>query len=357
MDDPKPPPHYDNYKQFSQGELLPEPNIRWVGVDELVYVRPKPWENILRAILNWKVASKDGLSNILGYSYRTVVEAIAYLLERKLIFEIGHLYGALKTTLPGLYYEKGDNNLRERPPVWVAPKKKSWKDPSLEDEKINRNTDKNSYFSEGRVLSRHVHMVFESVFWYMERLNDQGFAAIAYQESALRYQLGWYSEKTEKHQRDKFFLTEVPDAWIILDGGGIRVEVQLSADGKDEVKRRCEAAPHGEVVLYIVDRKDLYDRYYPMQKDIPNLLVARFRNEDSFRETFLRYCEMVMTKRILSWPLRNHYCKRGFAYCLVNPIEPNYSGNRNAFVRKVLDLKEDEIDLQRQIYQPGQPLP
>ena len=357
MDDPKPEIRYDNYKEFSLDELLPEPNCLWVGVDKVEHIRPKPEDNLLRAILNWKVTRTASLAHLLGYSPRTVTEGIAVLQKRNLIRGLGHLYGAMKVLLAGIYYEKGDNSLRERMPLTVAPKKKSQEDPSAKDETINRNFDRNVYFTGGRLAARHVQMVFESVAWYMKRLNDQGLATIAYPESVLRFAMGWYSVKNEKKQKDKVFLTEVPDAWIVVDGGGIRVEVQLSSDDTEEIKRRCEAAPHGEAVLYIFDRKDLYDRYRPLQDTIPNLMVARFNDEDTFKDTFIKYLKMVADKTIKSWPLRNHYGKRGFAYCVVNPIEPNFSGNREPKVRAFLEVHNSDVNLQRQIYQPGQTLP
>jgi hypothetical protein len=351
MDEPKPLPPYDNNKVFGPDELLPEPNRQWLSPDEAIYIRPKPLENVFRAILNFKLIRKKALAIILGYSERTIDECIKILEDQGLIRDLGQLTGPIQKRLPGNYYEKGENSLRHRPIFCVAPKKKSEK----EEEELSRNTSRNVYFSQGRFASRHVQMVSESVLWFMERLSEQGYAAIAYPESILRQEMGWYSVKTEKHQSNKVFLTEIPDAWIILDGGGIRVEVQLSPDAKDDVQQRCEAAPHGEALLYIVDRIDLYKRYFPLQEKNTNLMVMFYDNDDSFRDIFVRYAWMLKQRKMRSWPLRNYYSTRGFAYCMVNPIHKNYNGNRKPEIRKILEL-DDKVDLQREIFQPGKDL-
>jgi hypothetical protein len=268
---------------------------------------PSVEEIIFRLIAGWQVLRIKSLCGLSGYGPRTIEKILPGLVEKGWIKPLGRptrgrfsgvnqeLYTIGPTPPTGDFLDFRPRALRTRP---LNPQ--------------NLHNESGVPTSHDLLLPAHPVYVAEAATWIAQALAKGGNPCLPVPERILRQVYGWYSPK--KEQEKKFFLTPIPDAWLIFNGRSFRLEVQISTTSADNVRVVCAGSPLGEPVLYVVTEDYLYERFSPLLEEYPFFFLVRFQNATDLTQAHSRFRDLVAKGGLQRWWMRDYYSGDAFAY-------------------------------------------
>jgi hypothetical protein len=302
---------YHDGRSFDERLLEREPLLR--NEQPSGNLLPIAEEILLRTIYHWRYATANSLVGLTGYGIRTIETVLPSLLRKKLIKPIGRIQRSDLSVFGGEIYtrfQKPKETLDFFIHPWVRTDKK-------------RGATKNLTTTHGLLIKEHSIYLVEAAAWVYQFFCDQKTRYIIHPETVLREVFGWHSDAhDDKEKGRKCFRTYIPDAWLISPEAGIRIEVQITYKNTDTIKHVCGASPMGDSVLYIIkhDAQSFYDHLMEIQaKECPNLMVAKLGDVGDMEKVFVHHLNRFKNKLVDPWVVREHYCRPGFVYKMVNP--------------------------------------
>jgi hypothetical protein len=270
-------------------------------------------EIVLRLARIWKVVRPKTLGIFSGYGQRVIEDLLPRLEEEGLIKSLGSPLGGRKhkgkRTGERLYARvsfRPDDALYD----FTSRLRCECVDPTGLRHTSGIET------SGELMIPAHEYYVAEVAAWLANGFAKQGNTCLALPEQLLRKGLGWYSHD-KKNSNKNYFLTPIPDAWMIFGCYSFRLEVQLSPTDPKNVIEVCESSPLREPVLYVVKDERLHRQLLPLSEQIPNFFLARFGCEADLAKIHLRYQGLVNKREFKSWAMRDYYAGEDFVRAIM----------------------------------------
>jgi hypothetical protein len=169
----------------------------------------------------------------------------------------------------------------------------------------------------GSRVNHHALKVAQTGQWILDFLRKKGNTkCLFYPEMILRQHLHW-SSSADDSDRETYFLTTIPDAWILIGRSAIRLEVQLSRSKLDRIEAVLNDPSHPDHILYVTTSSSIAKTIRKIGSR-KTFHVIELYNNAQLGAWLQEFAAWYQVSAYIHDPLRAHYSSPYFLHLMLN---------------------------------------